>query len=61
MKKYDVIIVGAGPGGVFAAHEFAKKSKGLKIACFEQGKELVKRHCPIHWTPAGHQPYEIRG
>ena len=47
MKKYDVIIVGAGPGGVFAAHEFAKKSKGLKIACFEQGKELVKRHCPI--------------
>lgn len=47
MTKYDVIIVGAGPGGVFAAHEFAKKSHGLKIACFEQGNELTKRHCPI--------------
>ena len=47
MTKYDVIIVGAGPGGVFAAHEFAKKSHSLKIACFEQGNELSKRHCPI--------------
>ena len=47
MTKYDVIIVGAGPGGVFAAHEFAKKSENLKIACFEQGNELSKRHCPI--------------
>ena len=47
MTKYDVIIVGAGPGGVFAAHEFAKKSRNLKIACFEQGNELSKRHCPI--------------
>ena len=47
MTKYDVIIVGAGPGGVFAAHEFAKKSNNLKIACFEQGNELTKRHCPI--------------
>ena len=45
--KYDVIIIGAGPGGVFAAHEFAKKSRNLKIACFEQGNELSKRHCPI--------------
>ena len=47
MTKYDVIIVGAGPGGVFADHEFAKKSKTLKIACFEQGNELSKRYCPI--------------
>ena len=47
MTRYDVIIVGAGPGGVFAAYEFAKNSKSLKIACFEQGNELAKRHCPI--------------
>ncbi|MBQ5955396.1 MAG: FAD-dependent oxidoreductase, partial [Firmicutes bacterium] len=47
MTKFDVIIVGAGPGGVFASHEFAKKSRNLRIACFEQGNELSKRHCPI--------------
>ena len=47
MKKYDVIIIGAGPGGVFAAYELAKNSEDLRIACFEQGNELSKRHCPI--------------
>ena len=32
--KYDVIVVGAGPGGIFAAYELAKKSEGLKIGVF---------------------------
>ena len=43
---YDVIIVGAGPGGIFTAYELATKSN-LKIAVFEKGKELSKRKCPI--------------
>lgn len=44
--NYDVIIIGAGPGGIFSAYELANKSD-LKIAVFEAGSELSKRHCPI--------------
>ena len=32
---YDVIIVGAGPGGIFSAYELVQKKPGLKIAVFE--------------------------
>ena len=44
---YDVIIIGAGPGGIYAAYELAKNDAGLKIAVIEAGKELAKRKCPI--------------
>ena len=44
--KYDVIIIGAGPGGIFSAYEFAVKSD-LKVAVFEAGHPLEKRVCPI--------------
>ena len=47
MKHYDVIIVGAGPGGIFSAYELMKKGSGLKVAVFESGHALNKRHCPI--------------
>ncbi len=47
MKKYDVIIVGAGPGGIFAAYELVKLNGNLKIAVFEAGHSLEKRKCPI--------------
>ena len=45
--KYDVIIIGAGPGGIFSAYELMKKSPGLKVAVFEAGYSLEKRRCPI--------------
>lgn len=45
--KYDVIIVGAGPGGIFSAYELIRKDPALKIAVFESGYPLEKRHCPI--------------
>lgn len=45
--KYDVIIVGAGPGGIFSAYELVQKNDKLKIAVFESGYSLEKRHCPI--------------
>ena len=45
--RYDVIIIGAGPGGIFSAYELAKKSPELKVAVFEAGNTLEKRHCPI--------------
>lgn len=45
--KYDVVIIGAGPGGIFSAYEFAVKRPDLKVAVFESGNTLEKRHCPI--------------
>ncbi len=45
--KYDVIIVGAGPGGIFTAYELLDKGSDLKVAVFESGHTLEKRHCPI--------------
>ncbi len=45
--KYDVAIIGAGPGGIFSAYEFAKKAENLKVAVFESGYPLEKRNCPI--------------
>ncbi len=47
MTHYDVIIVGAGPGGIFTAYELAKADSGLKVAVFELGYPLNKRKCPI--------------
>ncbi len=44
---YDVIIIGAGPGGIFSAFELIKKKPELKVAVFESGHELSKRKCPI--------------
>ena len=45
--NYDVIIIGAGPGGIFAAYELAEKAPELKVAVFEAGNPLEKRKCPI--------------
>ena len=47
MKKYDVIIIGAGPGGIFATYELSKKMPNLSIAVFEAGHKLSGRKCPI--------------
>ncbi len=44
---YDVLIIGAGPGGIFTAYELMEKKPDLKIAVFEMGHELKQRHCPI--------------
>ncbi len=47
MKDYDVIVIGAGPGGIFSAYELMKLSPELKVAVFEAGKKLEDRKCPI--------------
>ncbi|MBP0975506.1 MAG: NAD(P)-binding protein, partial [Oscillospiraceae bacterium] len=44
---YDVLIVGAGPGGIFTAYELVKRKPELKIAVFETGNPLENRKCPI--------------
>ena len=44
---YDIIIIGAGPGGIYSAYELTKEHTDLKIAVFEAGNPLEKRKCPI--------------
>ena len=45
--NYDVIIIGAGPGGIFAAYELMQQKPDIKVAVFEAGHTLNKRRCPI--------------
>lgn len=44
-KEYDVIIVGAGPAGIFAALELVQAKTGLRILIIEKGREIKKRVC----------------
>ncbi len=45
--NYDVIIIGAGPGGIFTAYELTQKSSKLRVAVFDAGHSLSERKCPI--------------
>ena len=47
MMNYDVLIIGAGPGGIYSAYELTQRKPELKVAVFEGGHALNKRHCPI--------------
>lgn len=49
MKNYDVIIVGAGCAGIFAAYEIVKNSN-LKVLMVEKGNSIKKRICPKRKT-----------
>lgn len=44
---YDVVIIGAGPGGLFAAYELINSNKKLKIALVDRGAVASKRVCPM--------------
>ncbi len=45
--NFDVIIIGAGPGGIYSAYELSQLRPDLKVAVFEAGHALHQRHCPI--------------
>lgn len=45
-NTYDVIIVGAGPAGIFAALELTRQP-GLKVAILDKGRPIERRHCPL--------------
>jgi uncharacterized protein len=49
MNRYDVLIIGAGPAGIFAALELSQKSK-LRVLVLEKGADIDKRRCPIYGT-----------
>ena len=46
MLRYDVIIVGAGPSGIFTALELIRKNSNKKILIIEKGRRIDQRHCP---------------
>ncbi len=46
MKRYDVVIVGTGPAGIFAAIELTEKN-GLRVLMLEKGKDIDERQCPM--------------
>lgn len=47
MEKYDIIIAGAGAGGVFMAYELTKLDCNAKVLMIDKGAPLEKRQCPI--------------
>ena len=46
-NPYDVIIIGAGPAGLYAAYEFTRKAPTAKVLFVDKGVEAKYRHCPI--------------
>ena len=49
-NKFDVIIIGAGPGGIFCAYELMDKKKDLRVLVVEKGRSIEKRQCPKRVT-----------
>ena len=49
-KKADVIIIGAGPGGIFCAYELLRQKPDLKVIVIEKGRSIEKRVCPKRTT-----------
>lgn len=47
---YDVIIIGAGPAGLFAAYELIENNNSLKVLLLEKGKDIKMRKCPMKVT-----------
>ncbi|MGC9522562.1 MAG: NAD(P)/FAD-dependent oxidoreductase [Anaerolineae bacterium] len=45
-SEYDIVIVGAGPAGIFAALELSMEP-ALRIAILDKGRDIDNRHCPI--------------
>lgn len=49
-NKYDVIIIGAGPSGIFCAYELIEKRPDMRVLVVEKGRSIEKRACPKRKT-----------
>lgn len=49
-QNYDVIIIGAGPGGIFCAYELLRQKRDMKVLVIEKGRSIEKRQCPKRIT-----------
>ncbi|MEG0368624.1 MAG: FAD-dependent oxidoreductase, partial [Hungatella sp.] len=49
-NQFDVIIVGAGPSGIFCAYELIRQKPDMKILMVEKGRPIEKRMCPKRTT-----------
>lgn len=60
-NQYDVIIIGAGPSGIFCAYELKHKAPQLKVLMVEKGRSIENRNCPKRTTKhcVGCQPCSI--
>jgi len=60
-KEYDVIIIGAGPSGIFTAYELKEKKPDARVLMIEKGRSIEKRMCPKRITKkcVGCQPCSI--
>ena len=47
MKKYDVVIIGGGIGGLMCAYRLIQNQSELSVLILERGKSLEERSCPI--------------
>ncbi|MEA4891430.1 MAG: FAD-binding protein [Peptococcaceae bacterium] len=50
MKKYDVLIIGAGPAGIFAARELVWQNPDIRVLLVDKGRKIQERQCPIPKT-----------
>lgn len=61
MEKYDVIIVGAGPCGIYCAYELMKLRADLKVLLVDKGRDIYHRTCPILEGKIKQCPKDIYG
>ena len=47
MEKYDVIIVGAGPAGIYCAYELVERKPDIKVLLIDKGQDIFNRNCPV--------------
>lgn len=47
MERFDVIIVGAGPSGIYCAYELVEKNPNLNVLLIDKGYDIYNRRCPV--------------
>lgn len=53
-KKYDVVVVGSGPAGIFSAYELINLKPDIKILVIDKGRDINSRSCPIRDNKTDH-------